>query len=68
MWGCHFFITLSSITFTLCVGKVKFPLLPFFLQSFELVMQDPQPNLYRTICIFLIHSGKVQKMLTALLS
>ena len=29
MGGCNFFITLqfSSITFTVCLGKVKFPLL-----------------------------------------
>ena len=40
------------------------------LQSFELAMQDSHPTLYCTksgiICTFLIHSGGLQKMLTAL--
>ena len=40
------------------------------LQSFDLAMKGSHQSLYRTktlyICIFLIHSGSVQKMLTAL--
>ena len=55
-----FLLLFSSITFTLYVGKVKFPLL----------LQYSHPSLYSTktfiICIFLIHSGSVQKMLTPL--
>ena len=34
--------------FTLRVGKVKFPLLLFFLQSFKLAIQDPHPSLHRS--------------------
>ena len=60
MGGLPLFLLLcSSITFTLYVGKVKFPLL----------LQDSHPSLllkHYIICIFLIHSGSVQKMLTAL--
>ena len=43
---------------TLCVGKLKFPLF----------LQDSHPNLYstKTYSVFLIHSGSVHKMLTAL--
>ena len=41
-----FLLCYSSITFTLCVGKIKFSLLLFFLQSFELAMQDSHPSLY----------------------
>ena len=64
MGGCHFFTTLqfSSITFTF-----------LDLQSFELTMQDihlcSHPSLVLKsgiICTFLIHSGSLQKMLTAL--
>ena len=56
-----FLLLYSSITsFTLYVGKVKFPFL----------LQDSHPSLYSTkhyiICIFLIHSDSAQKMLTAL--
>ena len=59
-----FFSTLqfSSITFTF-----------LDLQSFELVMQDFHPCSHSSlvlkpgiICTFLIHSGSLQKMLTAL--
>ena len=50
------------------MGKVRFPLLLF--ESFELAMQDSHPILYLLIpgiiCTFLIHSGSLQKMLTAL--
>ena len=38
--------TVSSITFTLCVGKAKFSLLLVFLRSFGLAMQDCLQNLY----------------------
>ena len=38
----------SSITIILYVGKVKFPLFLFFLQSFKLAMQDFHPILYST--------------------
>ena len=37
----------SSITFTMCEGKVRFPLLlfgPSVLQSFEFTMQDSHPT------------------------
>ena len=51
--GCHFFLLFySSITFTLYVGKVKFPLLLFFLRSFELAMQDFHPSLYSTKALY----------------
>ena len=55
-----FFTTLqfSSIAFTFSD-----------LQAFELAMQDFHPGLVLkpgTICTFLIHSGRWQKMLTAL--
>ena len=64
-----FLLLYSSIAFTLYVGKAKFPLLLFFLWSFELAMQDFHSSLYITKTlyhgIFLIHSGSVQKILTA---
>ena len=47
-----FLLFYSSITFTLCVGKVKFFLLHFFLQSFELAMQDSHPSLYSTETLY----------------
>ena len=57
------------ITFTLCVGKVKFPLL--IPQSFELAMQDSHPSLSSTKTLhhfyILIHSGSLGKILTVLL-
>ena len=75
-WGaCHFFTTLqfSSITFTVCVGKVRFPFGSLNLQSFELAMQGfhphSRPSLVLKPCIiflFLIHSGSLQKKLTPL--
>ena len=43
-----FLLLYSLITFTLYVGKVEFPLLLFFLRSFELAMQDFHPRLYST--------------------
>ena len=42
----------NTITFTLCVGKVKFSLLLFSLQSFELAMQDSHPRLYSTKTLY----------------
>ena len=51
-------------------GGVKFPLLNFGFQSFELTMQDSHPRLYSSkkfiICVFLIYSGSLQRMSTAL--
>ena len=47
-----FLLLYSSITFTLYVGKVKFSLLLFFLQSFELAMQDSHPSLYSTKILY----------------
>ena len=71
-----FFTTLqfSSVTFTLCVGESKVSLYYFSdLQSPELAMQDFHPCSHSSlvlkpgiICAFLIHSGSIQKMLTAL--
>ena len=64
MGRCHFFTTLqfSSIAFTF-----------LDLRSFELAMQDFNPFSHPSlalkpgiICTFLIHSGSLQKMLTAL--
>ena len=53
MAGLSLFLLLyGSITFTLCVGKVKFSLLLFFLQSFELAMQDSHPSLYSTKTLY----------------
>ena len=48
MGGLPLFLLLySSITFILYVGKVKFPLLLFFLlRSFVLAMQNFHPSLY----------------------
>ena len=62
--GCHFLTTLksSSIAFTFSD-----------LQSFELAMQDFHPRSHPSLVLkpgiiytFLIHSGSLQKMLTAL--
>ena len=61
--GATFWLLYSSITFTACVGKVRFPYYFSDLQSFELAMQVSHPSLY---CKFLIHSGSLQKKLTAL--
>ena len=47
-----FLLLYSSITFTLCVEKVKFSLLLFFLQSFELAVQDSHPSLYSTKTLY----------------
>ena len=50
--GCHFFITLQFNHIYSDVGKVKFPLLLFFLWSFELAMQDFHPSLYSTKTLY----------------
>ena len=47
-----FLLLYSSITFTPYVRKVKFPLLLFFLRSFELAMQDFHPRLYSTKTLY----------------
>ena len=51
-------------------GGVKFPLLNFGFQSFELTMQDSIQDFivvkHCIICVFLIHSGSLQRMSTAL--
>ena len=56
-------------------GESKVPFITYFsdLQSFELAMQDFHPHSHVSlvlkpsiICTFLIHSGSLQKMLTAL--
>ena len=71
-WGdCHFFIALQLQSHLLCVWGKQGSLYYFSdLQSFELAMQDSHLSLYCTkagiICTFLIHSGSIQKMLTAL--
>ena len=70
-WGVRgglplFLLLYSSIIFTLCVEKVKFPLLLFRFSAFELVMQVFIVLKHYIIWIFLIHSGSVQIMLTAL--
>ena len=70
MEGCHFLLLYSSIIFILCVAKVKFLLLLFGSSVSYLAMEDSHPSLYstKTLChlYILIHSGGVQKMLTAL--
>ena len=49
MGACHYFLLLySSIIFTLCLGKVKFPLLPFGSFGRELTLQDSHQHLYST--------------------
>ena len=67
---CHFFLFFTVQSHLLCVGKVRSPYYFSDLQSFELAMQDSHPSLYFTkpviICTSQIHSGSLQKMLTAL--
>ena len=60
-WGATFLLLYSSIRFTVCVRKVKFTLLLFSSSVFWV-------SHGRTICIFLIITGSVQKMLTAYLN
>ena len=74
--GSTFFTTLqfSSVTFTLWGGGSKVSLYYFLdLHSLQLAMQDFHPCSHSSlvlkpgiICAFLIHSGSLQKMLTAL--
>ena len=56
-WGvATFFITLQfNHIYSVCdyVGKVKFPLLLFFLRSFELAMQDFHLSLHSTKALYL---------------
>ena len=70
--GCHFLLLYSSITFTVCGGKVRFPLLLFGTSVFSKLCKILfqvfivlKPDI---ICTFLIHSVSLQKMLTALLN
>ena len=60
-----FLLLYSPITFTACVGKVRFPLL-LFGSSFKILIQTFIVLKHGIICTFLIHSGSLQKMLTAL--
>ena len=62
-----FYFLYSSITFTLCEGKVRFPcFITFWILSLsiELAMQDSHPTLYCTKTWY--HLSMCQKMLTAL--
>ena len=70
-----FLLLYSSVqSHLLCVGESKVSLYYFSdLQSLELAMQDFHPCSHSSlvlkpgiICAFLIHSGSLQKMLTAL--
>ena len=77
-WGvCHCFydFTVQFNHIYVVWGKSKVPFLYYFLdlQSFEIAMQDFHPCSYPSlavkpgiICTFLIHSGSLQKVLTAL--
>ena len=66
-----FLLLYSSITFTACGGKVRFPLLLFVSSVFSVsaakiliqVFTVLKPGIVYT---FLIHSGSLQKILTAL--
>ena len=74
--GCHcFYYFTVQFSHICCVwGESKVSLYYFLdLQSFELAMQDFHPRSHSSlllkpgiICTFLIHSGSLQKMLTAL--
>ena len=64
-----FLLLYSSITFTVCVEKVRFPLLLFGSSVFWVThSRFSSMSLLKSgiICTFLIHSGSLQKMLTAL--
>ena len=70
--GCHFFYYFTVQSHLLCVWK-KSSFLYYFL-FFSLLIQPCKILIqvfivlkHCIICIFLIHSGSVQKMLTALL-
>ena len=63
-----FLLLYSSITFTVCGGKVRFHLLlfrssVFWVSHAQFSSKSLTPDI---ICKFLIHSGSLQKMLTAL--
>ena len=68
-----FLLLSSSITFTLCVGKVRSSFLYYFLffslliQPCKILIQISIVLKHCIICLFLIHSGRVQKMLTTLI-
>ena len=69
--GDGVFDSQSSITFTLCEEKVKFPFITFF---FFFLLNQPCKVLIQVfivlkpgiICAFMIHSGSLQKRLTPL--
>ena len=46
--GTTFLLLYSSIIFTVCEGKVRFPNYFLALQSFELAMQESEPSFYCT--------------------
>ena len=79
MGSCHFFITLQFnyiYTFTLCVcvcvcGKSKVSFITFWFfnllnQPCKILIQVFKVVKHCIICIFMIHSGSVYKMSTAL--
>ena len=59
-----FLLLYRSITFTVCEGKIRFPLLLFGSSVFRVSHTRLPSN--SIICTFLIYSGGLQKMLTAL--
>ena len=73
MGGCNFFIIYGSIKFTVCVyvGGSKVPFITFWILSllsypFTIFIQVLIVLKPGVICTFLIDSGSLQKMLTAL--
>ena len=64
-----FLLFYISITFILCLGKVRFPIQVFSLlsQPFKIIVQVFIALKTDIICTFLIHYGSVQKLLTALI-
>ena len=71
MGGCNFFIIYSSIKFTVCGGGSKVPFITFWIFSllsypFKILIQVLIVLKPGVICTFLIDSGSLQKMLTAL--
>ena len=74
MGGCHFLLTLQFNHTCYVCGKSKVSFITYYslvIQSFELAMKGSHQSLYSTktfyICIFLIHSDRGQKLLSALL-
>ena len=64
--GWHFFMTLQfNHIYSVCVWGwgSKVPFITFWIFS-PLALQDS--HLFKSVCTFLIHSGSLQKMLTAL--